>query len=116
MLRFLSDEDFNNHIVRGLIRRLPSLDIVRVQDVGLISHPDTEVLEWAANEGRILLTHDADTMIEFAKNRVTAGLSMPGIVEISQDLRIGEVIEELIIFAECSLEGEWEGQVIFLPL
>jgi hypothetical protein len=116
MIRFLSDEDFNNHIVRGLLRRLPLLDIVRVQDVGLREKHDTEVLEWAAEEQRILLTHDADTMIEFAKNRFKSGLPMPGIVEISQDLPIGKGIEEILLLAECSLEGEWEGQIIFLPL
>jgi len=93
-LRFLSDEDFTNRIVRGLLRSLPTLDILRVQDVGLRKRPDTEVLEWAAKEGRILLTHDADTMIEFAKNRLAAGLAMPGIVEIPQTLPIGEAIAE----------------------
>jgi len=45
MLLFLSDEDFNRRIMRGLRRRLPALDVVRVQDVGLITRPDAEVLE-----------------------------------------------------------------------
>ncbi len=35
LLRFLVDEDFDNDIVRGMLRRLPTLDIVRVQDVDL---------------------------------------------------------------------------------
>src|SRR5437763_12214120 len=107
MLRFLAVEDFNNNSVRGLLRRLPQLDVVRAQDVGLIGRHDTKVLELAARDKRILLTHDADTMIEFAKNRVESDLSMPGIVEISQDLRIGEAIDELIIFALCSFDGGW---------
>jgi hypothetical protein len=25
-------------------------------------------------------------------------------------------IEEILLLAECSLEGEWEGQINFLPL
>jgi hypothetical protein len=33
MLRFAVDEDFDNRIVRGLLRLLPTLDVVRVQDV-----------------------------------------------------------------------------------
>jgi predicted nuclease of predicted toxin-antitoxin system len=115
MAKFLSDEDFNNHIVRGLYRRLPAFDLVRVQNVGLIEHHDTEVLAWAAQEGRIVLTHDFATMLDFAYNRVGQGLPMPGVVAISQDLPIGEAIEELVIFIECSLEGEWEGQVVHLP-
>jgi precorrin-6B methylase 2 len=35
MLRFAADENFNGDIVRGLLRRNPKLDIVRIQDVGL---------------------------------------------------------------------------------
>lgn len=49
MLRLLADENFNNDIVRGL---------VRVQDVGLSGAGDSTVLEWAAQEGRILLTKE----------------------------------------------------------
>jgi predicted nuclease of predicted toxin-antitoxin system len=62
MLRLATDEDFNNRILRGLLRRKPDLDIMRVQDAGLIGKSDAEVLEWCANEGRVLLTHDVMTM------------------------------------------------------
>jgi predicted nuclease of predicted toxin-antitoxin system len=40
------------------MRRQPDIDIIRVQDVGLSGEDDPIVLEWAAQEGRILLTHD----------------------------------------------------------
>jgi hypothetical protein len=36
MLKFLADENFDNTIVRGLFRRNPMLDMVRVQDVGVL--------------------------------------------------------------------------------
>ena len=35
MLRLAADENLNNDILRGLLRRRPGLDIVRIQDVGL---------------------------------------------------------------------------------
>lgn len=57
MLRFAADENFNNDIVRGLLRRVPTLDVVRVQDVGLSGADDAAVLEWAAAQGRIVITH-----------------------------------------------------------
>jgi len=41
---------------------------------------------------------------------------MPGIFEVSRKVSIGVAIEELLLIAECSLEGEWEGQVRYLPL
>jgi hypothetical protein len=116
MLLFLSDEDFSRRIVRGLRRRLPLLDIVRVQDVGLITRPDTEVLEWAANENRVVLTHDVTTMSKHTFDRVEKGLAMPGVIEVSQDVPIGEAIEDLVLIAECSLENEWHNQVLYLPL
>jgi predicted nuclease of predicted toxin-antitoxin system len=77
MLLLVSDENFNNDIVRGLLRRKPDLDIIRVQDVGLRSQDDLTILEWAAQERRVVLTHDAATMTYFAYERVRAGKSIP---------------------------------------
>lgn len=37
MLRFLADENFNNDIVRGVLRGDPVVDIVRVQAIGVAS-------------------------------------------------------------------------------
>lgn len=82
MLRLAADENFNNNIVRGLLRRRPDLDIVRIQDVGLSGASDPAVLEWAAREGRVLLTHDVSTLTRYADERVQAGKPMPGVFEI----------------------------------
>lgn len=41
---------------------------------------------------------------------------MPGIVEVSQALAIGAVIDDILLLAECSLENEWSGRVLYLPL
>ena len=84
MLRLAADENFNNNIVRGLLRRNPALDIVRIQDVGLSGAEDPQVLDWAAQEGRILLTHDVTTMTQYAYERIQAGLPMLGIFEVSR--------------------------------
>jgi hypothetical protein len=74
------------------------------------------VLEWAATEGRILLTHDVATIKQYVDERLAAGLPMPGVFELAQDVPIGLAIEDILILAECSFEGEWEGQIRFLPL
>ena len=116
MTRFLADENFNNQIVRGILRQAPSIDIVRVQDVGLSGVDDPTVLAWAAETGRIVLTHDVATMITFAYQRIQAGLSMPGLFEANRSVPVGLAIEDIILIAECSIEGEWEVQVRFLPL
>jgi Domain of unknown function (DUF5615) len=51
VLKLAADEDFNGDVVRGLWRREPALDLVRVQDVGLSGADDGAVLEWAARGG-----------------------------------------------------------------
>jgi predicted nuclease of predicted toxin-antitoxin system len=80
MLPLLADEDVHGDIIRGLLRRQPTIDLVRVQDVGLANTPDTQILEWAANEGRVLITQDESTMIGFAWARVRARQPMPGVI------------------------------------
>lgn len=117
MLKLAADENFNNDILRGLLRRVPSLDIVRVQDVPEVAgRDDPTVLAWAANEGRVLLTHDVRTITKYAYERTTTGLPMPGVFEIKRSVPIVMAIDEILIIAECSTEGEWEGQVRYLPL
>jgi hypothetical protein len=116
MLRLAADEDFNNRIVRGLLRRRPDLDLARVQDAGLRARDDRAILEWAAEERRVLLTHDVTTMTKHARERVRQGLPMPGVFEVGQDVPIGQAIEEVLLLAECSVEGEYEGQIRYLPL
>lgn len=116
MLRLATDENFNNDIVRGVLRRNSKVDIVRVQDVGLSGADDPAVLEWAAQAERVLLTHDVTTMTRYAYERVRDGKLMPGVFEVSRSVPIGLAIEDLLLLTECSLDGEWEGQVRYLPL
>jgi hypothetical protein len=116
VLRLAADENFNNDIFRGLLRRMPALDIVRVQDAGLSGADDPAILEWAAQQGRILLTHDVSTITRYAYQRMQTGKSMPGIFEVRRDISAGSVIEDILLLAECSREGEWEGQIRYLPL
>lgn len=105
MLRLAADENFNNDIVRGLVRRKPDLDIVRVQDVGLLGADAAAVLDWAANEGRVLVTHDAATLTRNAYDRVRTARRMPGVFEVRPSVPIGPAIDDLLLIVECSLDG-----------
>jgi hypothetical protein len=115
-VKLLADENFRGAIVRGLLRRRPDLDLVRIPDGGLNKADDPTVLAWAAAEGRLVLTHDAATLIGYAYDRVSAGLPMPGVIEARQDVPIGLVIDDLLLIVDASRENEWEGQVLYLPL
>ncbi len=114
-MRLLADENFDGRILRGMLRRDPTLDIERAVDVGLSGAEDPDVLEWAAAYGRIVLTHDITTMAGFAYARVAAGSAMPGVVEVPRSMPIGQAINDLLLLVGCSVPGEWEGQVLYAP-
>ena len=116
MLLLAADENLNYNIVRGLLRRFPHLDIVRIQDADLSGADDPTVLEWAAQEGGILLTHDVETITFYAYERVRAGQTMPGVFEVSRNIALGQVIDDIALLAEASTQDEWEGIIRYLPL
>jgi hypothetical protein len=116
LLRWLADENFNNDILRALFRANPSIDVVRAQDTGLTGIGDAALLAWAAEQDRVLLTHDVTTVTAHAYQRVMKGEPMPGVFEVNCELPIGAVVEDILLVTECSRLGEWEGQVRFLPI
>ena len=65
---------------------------------------------------RVLLIHDVTTLIHLANARAAAHQPMPGVFAVSRAVPMRRAIEDIVLLAECSLEGEWEGQVRFLPL
>lgn len=116
MLRWLADENFNNDIIRALFRRNPGIDVVRAQDVALTGIDDEGLLSWAAEQERVLLTHDVSTITAHAYHRVTRGEPMPGVFEVGRDVSMRVAIDDILLLTECSRPGEWEGQVRYLPL
>lgn len=63
-----------------------------------------------------MITHDVSTLTRHAFSRLAAGHPMPGVFEVRSVAGIGQAIDDLLLLAECSHEGEWEGQVLYLPL
>lgn len=116
MISFVVDEDFDNRILRGLLRRLSDVDIVRVQDIHLSGVDDRTILEWADQQHRVLLTHDISTMTYHAYERLQAGQSIAGIVEVPQSMPIGQAIEDLLTVIACTSLEEFRDQILYLPL
>jgi len=57
-VRFQADADLNQAIVAAVIRREPAIDFRTATLARLASLSDPEVLALAADDGRILVTHD----------------------------------------------------------
>lgn len=117
MLRLASDADVHGDVVRGIRRRQPTIDLVRVQDALREGTPDQDVLAWAATENRVLITNDRNTMVGFAHERIAAGSTMPGLIVTSNEQSIGMTIADILLVAECMSADEFRNHgVLFLPL
>lgn len=116
MLRLLADENFNGRILRALQRNIPDLDVVRAQDTPLSGTDDQSLLQFAADENRVILTHDVETLVGYAWERVRSGTPMPGVIVALTDQPIGQVIGDLELLLLASRPEELEVQIRFLPL
>lgn len=116
MLRLLVDQDFDQDIIRGLLRRIPNLDSVTAYEVGLSEAVDPDLLVWAAKEARILVTHDRTTMPNHAAELMAEGENIAGVIIVPRRLSLSHVIDELEIIVTCSDVHEWENIIRYLPL
>jgi hypothetical protein len=114
-LRFAVDENLDQRIVTALRRHIPGIDLTRVREAGLLGQEDPVILEWVSAEGRVLLTHDVQKMPAFAYERLSRGLSFPGLLAIHQKAPIGAVVADLALVAMAVDPGEIADQVWFLP-
>jgi Domain of unknown function (DUF5615) len=116
MLRLLIDQDFDQDILRGLVRRIPELNALTAHEVGLSTVTDPELLAWAAEAGRIIITHDRKTMPVHAADRIAAGEKMMGVIVVPRRLPLSRAIDDLEVTVTCSLETEFDNIVRYLPL
>jgi len=115
-VRFLADEDVDGDIIQGLRSREPAIDILDVKTTGLRGTADPALLDLAAQQDRILITHDRHTMTRHFRERVDAEKPSPGVFILPQrQSAIGEIIESLLLVWTASQADEWRNQIEFLP-
>ena len=115
-MRFLADENFNNDILRGVWRRIPDAQFIRVQDTEIAGAEDPQVLEYAAAHGYLVLSHDVNTLRAFFYERVVAGLPAPGVFLVRKQLLIGRLVDDLELIILASEPSDWHGKITYLPL
>jgi hypothetical protein len=113
--RFLADADLHPGIVRGISARSPEVDFKISQNALPQGTRDPEVLAFAAQINRVLVSHDVDSMPRHFRE-FTGARTSPGLILIPQRLGIGAAIEELLLVWECTDAKELLNQVLYLPL
>jgi len=111
---YQADNDLRKAIVRGVVRREPQINFRSAQAARLDGIPDPEVLALAADEGRILVSHDFQTMPQHFRE-FTQGRRSPGVLLVRQDLPVGEAIGTLLLIWEASEADEWLNRFCLVP-
>ena len=111
---FQADADLDEDIIWGVKRAEPVIDFQTADEAGIRGLKDSIVLKTAANENRILISHDRRTMpyhfADFIQNQTS-----PGVFIISQGARISQIIDDIILIWFASEPEEWENPIADLP-
>ena len=114
-VRFQADADLHEMMVTALVRREPAVDFQTATAAGLAGLHDPHVLERAATEGRVLVSHDQSTMphhfAAFIQHQQSAGVLI-----VPQHLPYTSVVEELLLIWAASEAEEWMNRIAYLPL
>ena len=114
-MKWLADECLDNDVVRGLLRRSSSLDLIRTQDVVDIAGKDDGIL-WEVATKHKRITHNLATMVPALLHQQQQESGCTPIVLAPDSLSIGAVIEEILLLDQCSEDSDWTGGVVYLPL
>lgn len=114
-MKYLTDENISLRFLNALQRNLPDLDVVRVQDVGLQGASDSEIVEWAGKESRVLITKDKATIPPLVSVLLESNHLVYRVMVIRPNVTIASVIEMISLIEEVGLEGDWDYPLRWIP-
>lgn len=99
----------------GVRRREPGISFLQAFEVGAAGKDDLTVLQIAADEGRVLVSHDLRTMPRYFHEFIHRQNS-PGLILVPQKLALTAAIDELVLLWIASDDNEWANQICYLPV
>jgi hypothetical protein len=73
-------------------------------------------LEWAAAEGRVLLTHGKKTIPGHVYDRVGRGLPTPDVIERLPPFTVPQAVTDILIVVTSKSPADMTDQIVYLPL
>jgi uncharacterized protein (DUF433 family) len=112
---FQADVNLNENIVTGVFRRVPEIGFQTALKAGLHGLIDSQVLDFAANQKRILVTQDCGTTAKHVEDskRLRGNL---GVLIFSQNSKIEPAIEELILIWKAFESSDHVNSILYLDL
>lgn len=114
-IQFLADNNLDADIIRGVLRREPSIQFEHARDLDLHEMSDPDLLDYAAKHNFVIVSHDVRTMIHYAEERVRRGEKMSGLLIVRQLTAIKPVIESLLLLWLVEDSDYLENKILWLP-
>lgn len=119
-LRFLIDEDILG--LADALREFSSAAMIEVDvvAVGDVDGPqrgtnDLQLLAWAEQNDRVIVTADRSTMQRWLGDHLRSGSRSPGVFILQVHAAHRDILAFLTLAAEVGLPEEFENQVVWIP-
>jgi len=77
---------------------------------------DPEILLWCEKYDFILVTNNRRSMPVHLIDHLAQGHHISGIFQLNPNMSVGETLDELVLVALVSVEGEYRDRISYLPL
>lgn len=104
--RFLFDQHVNARALKQL--QAQGVDAVHVAEVGLSAADDPEILAWAVDEGRIVVTRNYQDFAPLVSVYAARGLHFPGVLFIATSVshaNAGHHVRSMLAWIEAAVEA-----------
>ena len=115
--RFLVDENVPLPLILALLRREPTMDLLRVGQPGAPPRrtPDPDLLLAAEAMGRILLSDDKRTMPRHIADHWAAGHHTCGALLMRQAFPLARFLQDILLIWHATTPDEWVDQLVYIP-
>jgi predicted nuclease of predicted toxin-antitoxin system len=114
-MKLLADENLSRRVVNAFRRHSSAIQIVRVQEVGLLGRDDTAVLNWAAENDYVLITKDRASIPPLVAHRLETGIPTPYILIIGPGVQLNELLVTIEAIVTFELDTNWQYPIRWIP-
>jgi len=111
-IKFQAEADFDARVISSLKRIAPEIDFRSATDAALHRVKAPDVLRLAAESGRVLVSHDRNTMPAHFREFVATAQS-PGILIVRQSAPISAIVQDLLLIWHTCDPEEFTNRILF---
>lgn len=117
-IRYLLDENVDPILRFAILKRAQNLAVWQIGLLGAprFGTPDPEILIWCEENEFILVTNNRKSMPVHLDDHLVLGRHANGILTLSENMSLGETVEELVLIASASKPSEYRDLIFYLPI